>query len=252
LYAQLLIAASFAIAAYQDFRERAVLDLVWIPAAVGVAYSIYWAFPNLEFPVLKLAIVGGIALAFVLLGGVGQADAIGLALIAGDPYQLSPILPLVGGAIVAVAHIGYEYLSGNARGVRTVPLEKFLREQRWIPKAIVADGTRTDVSNDVNDIGFQIGAGRFHVISVRVDDQVGVEGEPPTSQRVEECQVLGGRLECRLLESATYDHKDDGLDLYELSGDVCRSHCAANRYRRAPSRGQEPITVVEQFPREPL
>jgi len=151
LYAQLLIAASFAIAAYQDFRERAVLDLVWIPAAVGVAYSIYWAFPNLEFPVLKLAIVGGIALAFVLLGGVGQADAIGLALIAGDPYQLSPILPLVGGAIVAVAHIGYEYLSGNARGVRTVPLEKFLREQRWIPKAIVADGTRTEVSNDVND-----------------------------------------------------------------------------------------------------
>ncbi|HME18155.1 MAG TPA: hypothetical protein VKF15_00265 [Nitrososphaerales archaeon] len=151
MYAQLLIAASFAIAAYQDFRERAVLDLVWIPAAVGVAYSIYWAFPNLEFPVLKLAIVGGIALAFVLLGGVGQADAIGLALIAGDPYQLSPILPLVGGAIVAVAHIGYEYLSGNARGVRTVPLEKFLREQRWIPKAIVADGTRTDVSNDVND-----------------------------------------------------------------------------------------------------
>ena len=151
MYAQLLIAASFAIAAYQDFRERAVLDLVWIPAAVGVAYSIYWAFPNLEFPVLKLAIVGGIALAFVLLGGVGQADAIGLALIAGDPYQLSPILPLVGGAIVAVAHIGYEYLSGNARGVRTVPLEKFLREQRWIPKAIVADGTRTEVSNDVND-----------------------------------------------------------------------------------------------------
>jgi hypothetical protein len=151
LFAQLLIAVSFAIAAYQDVRERAVLDLVWVPAVVGAAYSIYWAYPNLEFPVLKLAIVGGVALAFVLLGGVGQADAIGLALIAADPYQLSPILPLIGAAVVAVVHIGYEFLVGNARGVKTVPLEKFLREQRWIPKAIVADGERTEVSKDVND-----------------------------------------------------------------------------------------------------
>jgi hypothetical protein len=151
LYAQLLIAASFAIAAYQDVRERAVLDLVWIPAVAGAAYSIYWSYPNLEFPALKLAIVGGVALAFVLLGGVGQADAIGLALIAADPYQLSPILPLLGAAFVAVAHIGYEFLVGNARGVKTVPLEKFLREQRWIPKAIVAGGERTEVSRDVND-----------------------------------------------------------------------------------------------------
>ena len=151
MYAQVLIAVSFAMAAYQDVKERAVLDLVWIPAVAGAGYSLYWAYPNLEFPVLKLALVGGVALVFVLLGGVGQADAIGLALIAADPYQLSPVLPLLGGALIAVGHIGYEFLVGNARGVKTVPFEKFLKEQRWIPKAIVAGGVRTEVSKDVND-----------------------------------------------------------------------------------------------------
>jgi hypothetical protein len=151
LYAQLLIAASFVLAAYSDVRERAVLDLVWIPGVIGAAYSIYWAYPNLEFPLVKLAIVGGVALAFVLLGGVGQADAIGLALIAADPYSLSPIIPLVGAAIVAVCHIAYEFLVGNARGTKTIPLDKFLREQRWIPKAVVSGGVRTEVSKDVND-----------------------------------------------------------------------------------------------------
>lgn len=151
MYAQVLIAVSFAIAAYQDVKERAVLDLVWIPALAGAAYSVYWAYPNLEFPVLKLGIVGGVALAFVILGGVGQADAIGLAFLATDPYSLSPILPLLGAAIIALVHIGYEYLAGNARGSKTILLEQFLREQRWIPKAILADGTRTEVSKDVND-----------------------------------------------------------------------------------------------------
>jgi len=151
LYAQVLIAISFAIAAYQDVKERAVLDLLWIPAVVGAAYSFYWDYPNLEYPVLKLAIVGGVALAFVFLGGVGQADAIGLALLAADPYPLSPVIPLIGAAVVAGAHIGYEFIIGNARGVKSIPLEKFLKEQRWIPRAIVADGVRTEVSNDVND-----------------------------------------------------------------------------------------------------
>lgn len=151
MYAQVLIAISFAIAAYQDVKERAVLDLLWIPAVVGAAYSFYWDYPNLEYPVLKLAIVGGVALAFVFLGGVGQADAIGLALLAADPYPLSPVIPLIGAAVVAGAHIGYEFIIGNARGVKSIPLEKFLKEQRWIPRAIVADGVRTEVSNDVND-----------------------------------------------------------------------------------------------------
>ena len=154
MYAQLLIAVSFAIASYQDVTERAVNDLVWAPAAVGAAYVAYWFVFNettaeIEFFLVKVALVGGIALAFTLLGGIGQADAIALAFIAADPFTLSPLLPLFGASAVALVHIGYEYGVGNARG-RRIPMDQFLREQRWIPKAIVSDGARTEVSSDVN------------------------------------------------------------------------------------------------------
>jgi len=155
LYAQLLIAASFVLASYQDFRDRAVSDLVWIPALAGVAYAIFSIFEHspgadLEFLVVKVALVGGIALAFTLLGGIGQADAIAIAFVAADPYLLSPFLPLLGAAVVALGHIGYEFAVGNARGGIVIPMEQFLREQRWIPKAIVSEGSRTEVSSDVN------------------------------------------------------------------------------------------------------
>jgi Type IV leader peptidase family len=155
LYAQFLIAASFALASYQDFRERAVSDLIWIPALVGVVYTVlslhyYSPSVDLEFLLVKVALVGGIALAFTLLGGIGQADAIAIAFVAADSYILSPFAPLLAAAVVALGHIGYEFAVGNARGGIVIPMEQFLREQRWIPKAILSDGTRTEVSNDVN------------------------------------------------------------------------------------------------------
>ncbi len=155
MYAQLLIAASFAVASYSDVKERAVSDLVWIPAAAGVAYAVYWMYGNesagsFEFFVLKVALIGGIALAFAFFGGIGQADAIAIAFVAADPYFFSPLAPLFATSAVALVHIGYEFAAGNARGGRTIPMEQFLKEQRWIPKAIVSDGTRTEVSSDVN------------------------------------------------------------------------------------------------------
>jgi len=155
LYAQLLIAASFVIAAYQDFRERAVSDLAWIPALAGVAYVVYSLYASssdltMEFIVLKVALIGGIALAFTLLGGIGQADAIALAFLAADPYSLSPLTALFATAVVALIHIGYEFAVGNARGAKMIPMAQFLKEQRWIPKAIVSDGTKTEVDSDVN------------------------------------------------------------------------------------------------------
>jgi Flp pilus assembly protein protease CpaA len=155
LYAQLLIAVSFAIAAYQDVRDRAVSDLVWVPAAVGVVYVVYWFLTDsttagLEYFVFKVALVGGIAIVFTFFGGIGQADAIAIAFVAADPYQLSPLAPLFAAAIIALLHIGYEYAVGNAKGARDIPMEQFLKEQRWIPKAVVSDGTRTEVSADVN------------------------------------------------------------------------------------------------------
>lgn len=173
MYAQLLIAASFAIASYQDFKERAVSDLVWVPALAGVIYTVYalysyYAPVDLEFVLVKVALIGGIALAFTLLGGIGQADAIAIAFVAADPYILSPFAPLLAAAVVALGHIGYEFAIGNARGGLVVPMEQFLREQRWIPKAIVSDGVRTEVSSDVNVAREEVEAAQKAGASVEV------------------------------------------------------------------------------------
>ena len=154
MYAQLLIGISFAIAAYQDVRERAVSDLVWAPALAGVGYIFYTMLaatnPGLWGLIAKVGLLGGIAIAFAYFGAIGQADAIAMAFIAADPYPLSPIPPLFAAASVALGHIGYEFAVGNARGGLTIPIERFLKEQRWIPKAIVADGVRKEIDSDVN------------------------------------------------------------------------------------------------------
>jgi len=150
VYSQILICASLLIATYQDVTQRSVYDLVWLPALVGVVLEAFLLYPNLEYPVAKLALVGGIALVFTLLGYLGQADAIAMALVASDPYPLSPVPPLLAAAVIALGHIGYEWVVGNGRGTKTIPIERFLKEQCWIPKAVIHDGQRAAVNKDVN------------------------------------------------------------------------------------------------------
>ena len=165
MLAQLLIGASFAVAAYQDVKFRAVSDIVWIPALAGSGYVIYKllagpSFADLELQLVKIALIGGIALAFALFGAVGEADSIALVFIAADPYRYSPILPLAMGAVLALAHIVYLIIGGNAWGLRTVPIEQFLKEQKWIPEAVISDGVRTEVSSDVNDARDEVEASK--------------------------------------------------------------------------------------------
>lgn len=155
MYAQFLIAASFVFAAYQDVKDRAVSDLGWIPALAGVAYIVVSFYVSssifdLELVLVKVVLIGGIAFAFTFLGGIGQADAIALAFIAADPYPISPLPALFATAVVALSHIGYEFAIGNARGEKIIPMAQFLREQRWIPRAVISEGTRTEVNSDVN------------------------------------------------------------------------------------------------------
>ncbi|MDG6950655.1 MAG: hypothetical protein JRN12_02210, partial [Nitrososphaerota archaeon] len=122
--------------------------------AAAVALTLYSFFvaggAGLGFYLVKLVLIGGLALGFAFFGGIGQADGIAIAVVASDPYPLSPLAPLIGAAVVAAAHISYEFARGNAGRRKTVPMEQFLREQRWIPKAIVSGGVRTEVSRDVN------------------------------------------------------------------------------------------------------
>jgi len=150
VYTDLLICASLLIAAMEDIKTRSVLDLVWVPAILGVAYSVVVAYPSIELLVIKVAFVGAVALAFTYFGAIGQADAIALVFVAADLNPASPILPLLGTAAAASVHIGYQYFTGNARGVKTIPIKKFTEEQHWIPKAVISDGVRVEVSSDVN------------------------------------------------------------------------------------------------------
>ncbi len=153
MLAEALIGVSFAAAAYQDVRERAVSDVVWIPALAGSAYAVYMVYPAVEFEALKLGLIGGVALAFTLLGVIGQADSIALVFVTADPFpvqKLSLIFPLALAMVAAVGHISYVWARGDARGKKVIPVERFLREQKWIPVAVVVDGVRKEVDADVN------------------------------------------------------------------------------------------------------
>jgi len=117
---------------------------------LGAVYAFYSLYPAVEFLAVKIGLVGVIALIFTFLGYMGQADGIAFAFLAADPLPLSPIPPLFGTAVVALGHIGYEYAWGDARGTLTIPIERFLKEQKWIPKAVISNGSRKEVDRDVN------------------------------------------------------------------------------------------------------
>ena len=155
MYGQILIAVSFAIAAYQDVRERAVNDLVWIPAVAGTALVFYSLattghYADLEFDVVRTLLIGGMAFVMVYFGMLGEADLIALVFFAADPYALGVFFALIGAVIVLVPHLAYVMSTGEGRGSHLIPVSKFLREQKWIPKATMLDGVRHEVDSDVN------------------------------------------------------------------------------------------------------
>lgn len=155
MYGQILIAVSFAIASYQDLKERAVSDLVWIPAIAGAAIIFYslasaGSYTDLEFDAIRVLLLGGIAFAMVYFGVLGEADFIALVFFAADPYVLGVFFSLIGAVIVLVPHLAYVLLTGEGRGSHVIPVTQFLREQKWIPKATLTEGVRHEVDSDVN------------------------------------------------------------------------------------------------------
>jgi Flp pilus assembly protein protease CpaA len=155
LYGQILIAASFAVAAYQDLKERAVSDLVWIPAVAGTAFIFYslattGQYTDLEFDALRILLLGGMSFVMVYFGVLGEADCIALVFFAADPYVLGVFFAIIGAVIVLIPHLGYVMLTGEGRGSHVVSVERFLKEQKWIPRATMSGGVRSEVDSDVN------------------------------------------------------------------------------------------------------
>jgi hypothetical protein len=146
---QALVAASLLIAAYRDVKTREVEDLVWIPAAVGVSLGILFSGQWL-LAVVKVGLVGLIAVAATWYGVLGEADLFAFVVIGADPAAISLTFALGASAIILAAHVGYLYYKGEIGRRLEVPASVFRRELKWLPKAVISDGVRTEVGRDVN------------------------------------------------------------------------------------------------------
>jgi len=150
VYYQLLMLASFLLAGYQDARERLVSDYYWIPGIIA-AVLVVALLPSMDFVlVARITLIGILAFAFAWFGFIGQADAIALTLISSDPTPYAPIPVLLATGVVAIVHILYLYAKGPARKSHLITLKEFQTQAKWIPKALVVDGVRREITNDVN------------------------------------------------------------------------------------------------------
>jgi hypothetical protein len=173
MYGQILIAASFAVAAYQDLRDRAVSDLVWIPALAGTAFVFYslatsGQLSDLEFDAFRVLLLGGMAFVLVYFGFLGEADFIALAFFAADPYVFGVFFAVIGAVAVLIPHLAYVFLTGEGRGSHVIPVSRFLKEQKWIPKATLVGGVRREVDRDVNKAREEVEAAQKEGMDVEV------------------------------------------------------------------------------------
>ena len=136
---------SFLIAGYQDVRERLVSDLVWVPAIIGVALALYFSPSEDLILLVRIGIIGGIALVIARYGFVGEADGIAFVLVVADPAPLAPLPVLFAIAAVALTHIGYLFATGMAGKNKVISISQFKREARWIPKAVIVGGEKREV-----------------------------------------------------------------------------------------------------------
>ena len=150
MFLQILMATSFLIAGYQDVKDRLVSDLVWIPAIIGVALALYFV-PSEDLVLLvRIGIIGAIALVITRYGLVGEADGIAFVLVVADPTPLAPLPVLFAVATVALSHIGYLYATGMAGKNKVIGISQFRREARWIPKAVIIGDEKKEVDSNVN------------------------------------------------------------------------------------------------------
>jgi hypothetical protein len=150
VYYQVLMLASLLLAGYQDARERLVSDFYWIPGILAAVLVIAFL-PSMDFFILaRVTLIGVLAFIFTWFGFIGQADAIALTLISSDPTPFAPIPVLVATGVIALVHISYLYITGAAGKGKVITLDEFRKQAKWIPKALVVDGQRREITNDVN------------------------------------------------------------------------------------------------------
>jgi hypothetical protein len=145
-----LVSASMLMAAHMDVRVRAVYDWVWVPGIAGAIALFVLNFDVWPFLTLRLAILGLIGYWLARLGMLGEGDAIALVFLAVTPDLRAPLREGMFAAGLTAAHLGYLWRRGWLGRKILIPMDMFLREQRWIPRRILGGDGAHVVSGDVN------------------------------------------------------------------------------------------------------
>ena len=141
------VLASFALAAYEDIREREVHDLIWAPGIVGLALLLLLNPLPYRLPLaLFLGAAGYLA---ARLGYVGQADAIALLLWSSLGGALEFILASLGALAGLLGHLALLKLRGRRRAA-IMPLARALSERHWLPRRVFVEGRWRELPRDVN------------------------------------------------------------------------------------------------------
>jgi len=146
LYAEILASITFALVAYQDFRERMVSDYVWIPAIVAGVVML-WERPDVwVFSLAKVGIFGALGALSIIFGIFGQADGLTIIAMAVGTSTFSPLPQMLAGALVAIAHICYLLVRhGSLKIEKTMPVEEAIKQNVWIPLEVTCDGRTVEL-----------------------------------------------------------------------------------------------------------
>jgi hypothetical protein len=148
LYAEILASITFALIAYQDFRERMVSDYVWIPAIVAGAVML-WERPDVWiFSLAKVGIFTALGALSIILGVFGQADGLAIIAMSVGTSTLSPIPQMFAAALVAIGHILYLAVRhGSLKIEKTMPVEEAVNQNVWIPLEVTVDGQTVELES---------------------------------------------------------------------------------------------------------
>jgi hypothetical protein len=152
LLAEAIASISFALVCYQDFKERMVSDLAWLPAVIAVPVAMWEAGPLWWIVVAKIGFLAFVSMVGLLLQAFGEGDAIGLTLMGVGVSTFSPLPQLVAMAVAALLSITILGLRfGTLRVEKVIPLEEAAKQNIWIPVEIIVNGSSVEPRGPIHN-----------------------------------------------------------------------------------------------------
>ena len=138
---EVLIASTFAVVVYQDFKGRWVDDRAWIVGMIGVVILVAAARGStLWLLVTRILVLAALAWLWRAMGMMGAADVMALPLLGASTSLLSPLPELI---VSVLATFAIMAIVKFERGGLTVKLSvgEARGQSFWVPKRIVKRGS---------------------------------------------------------------------------------------------------------------